>query len=130
LGREQSLGGGERGPPAGASLGARDTRGGVGGAGTWWCQCWKATHRRGCPPRDGGGNNDDVGRRHIGEHRAQDEVRGGKGDLGRGEVEGRLRAREATRGGQISRRAVGKARFVGDAPVRGGISQGTRRQLP
>jgi hypothetical protein len=69
-------------------------------------------------------------RRHIGEHQAQDEVLGGKGDLGHREVEERLRAREAAREGRISRTTVGEARFVGDAPVRGGISQWTRRWLP
>ena len=39
----------------------------------------------------------------TGEHRAQDEVRGGEGDLGRGEVEERLPAGKAARGGRISR---------------------------
>jgi|UPI00022180AF hypothetical protein len=80
--------------------------------------CWKAAHRRGHPPRKGGGGDDDDKQEELlglglgltdpgcggaGEHRAHDEVRGGEGDLGRGEVEERLRAGEATRGGRISR---------------------------
>jgi hypothetical protein len=80
--------------------------------------------------KGGGGDANDVGRRHIGEHRVQDEVRGGEEDLGRGEVEERLWAGEAARGGRISWSAVGEARFVGGAPVRGGISRRTRRRLP